>query len=297
MTARKTADAVPSEIPKAANVYQRLAIAKKLVAAHTFTKVKGEGLKFAYLPIDQVKPIVEDAMNEAGLVLLHGPVDTYDVRPSWVSQGQYGGSTTWFHLGGSQTFTWVNIDDPEDTIKVTFYGEARDNSDKTLSKLYTAILKNFYKATFNISDSPKDDTDITEDEVRAERGVCPALDEKRLHVLAEERDVPERFAGVRHARQERAGEQLRELAVAVARGGAVRVERDADAEESRGENATDESRPARMRSAGPVARSAAGIGGRRIRARICGLCVHGARAVRGRRNGGGARCPMLNAEC
>ena len=169
MTARKTADAVPSEIPKAANVYQRLAIAKKLVAAHTFTKVKGEGLKFAYLPIDQVKPIVEDAMNEAGLVLLHGPVDTYDVRPSWVSQGQYGGSTTWFHLGGSQTFTWVNIDDPEDTIKVTFYGEARDNSDKTLSKLYTAILKNFYKATFNISDSPKDDTDNTEDEVRAEK--------------------------------------------------------------------------------------------------------------------------------
>ncbi len=151
------------------NVYQRLSDAKKLVAKATFTKSKGEGLKFSYLPIEQIKPVVEDAMNEAGLVLLFGDLDTYEIRPTWSQPSPYGGGNAqWFHLGGSQTFAWVNIDSPDDRLEMTFTGEAKDNSDKCVSKLYTAILKNFYKQVFNISTDRKDDPDNTEDERRLE---------------------------------------------------------------------------------------------------------------------------------
>ena len=41
------------------NVYQRVSIAKRIVARYTFSKVKGQELKFPYLPIDQVKPGVQ----------------------------------------------------------------------------------------------------------------------------------------------------------------------------------------------------------------------------------------------
>ena len=153
------------------NVYQRLADCKRIVAETAFKKVKGEGLKFAYLPIDQIKPIVEEAMNKAGLVLLRGEIDAENMREPWQQASPYGpGSSTWFHMRGRRSFTWVNIDDPTDRTEPQVYeSEAKDNSDKTFSKLNTAILKAFYKDEFNISDSPKDDTDNTEDELKAER--------------------------------------------------------------------------------------------------------------------------------
>ena len=155
----------------ARNVWQRLADCKRIVAEATFTKVKGEGLKFAYLPIDQVKPIVEDAMVRAGLVLIRGEIEAENMREPWTQASPYGpGSSTWFHIRGRRSFTWVNIDNPADRTDPQVYeSEAKDNSDKTFSKLNTAILKAFYKDEFNISDSPKDDTDNTEDELKAER--------------------------------------------------------------------------------------------------------------------------------
>ena len=152
------------------NVYQRVSMAKRIVARYTFTKIAGKELKFPYLPIDQVKPVVEDAMNKAGLVLLRGDLtDIEDVREPWDVKNDWGAVTHWLHIRAVQEFTWVNIDNPEDRYSQWFQGEAKDNSDKTLSKLYTSILKNFYKAEFNISDSPRDDVDNTEDEVKAER--------------------------------------------------------------------------------------------------------------------------------
>lgn len=158
------------------NVYQRVSIAKRIVAKYTFSKVmpdKGangeQKLKYPYLPIDQVKPVVEDAMNKAGLVLLRGELaGIEDVREPWDAKNDWGGVTHWMHISATQEFTWVNIDNPEDRYTQLFAGEAKDNSDKTLSKLYTSIYKNFIKAEFNISDSPKDDIDNTEDEVKEE---------------------------------------------------------------------------------------------------------------------------------
>lgn len=151
------------------NVYQRISEMKKLVEEATFTKVRGEGLKYAYLPIDQMKPIVESAMNKVGLYLHRGPIEWENMRESWVQNSQWGPST-WFHLYGRRTYQWVNVDNPADRSEPqTYDGEAKDNSDKTLNKLSTAILKSFYKEEFNISESPKDDTDNTEDELKAEK--------------------------------------------------------------------------------------------------------------------------------
>lgn len=156
------------------NVYQRLNLCKRKVGEASFKKVKGEGLKFSYLPIETIKPVVEDAMNEAGLVLEFGKLRTHTYREPYERVGKDYTKTMWFHLDGELEFTWINIDDPKDRITMTFSGEAKDNSDKTISKLYTAIIKNFYKAVFNISTDRKEDTDNTEDEYRDEMAEAEA---------------------------------------------------------------------------------------------------------------------------
>lgn len=151
------------------NVYQRLSECKKIVAKSTFEKRKSDGLKYAYLPMETIQPVVEDAMNEVGLVLVPGELRTKNVRDPWDSASSGGfGTTRWYHIEGELPVTWVNIDSPNDTIRMTFRGEAKDNSDKVVSKVYTAIMKSAYKVIFNISTDRKDDPDNTEDEKKHE---------------------------------------------------------------------------------------------------------------------------------
>lgn len=141
------------------NIYQRRNLAKRTVYGVTFTKVKGQGLKYAYLPIDQVKPVVEKAWNDAGIVVDEVETVITDIREPWDQVSQFGDKSRWYHKQMELTIAMVNMDNPADRVTMTFIGEAKDNSDKVSSKAYTAAIKNFYKLEYNVSDSPKDDAD------------------------------------------------------------------------------------------------------------------------------------------
>ena len=151
------------------NLYQRRNAAKKAVFKHEFKKVQGEGLKFKYLPVEIIKPVVEEAWNDVGIVADVGPLELEDSRDQWDVDSQYGGGKTrWFHCKGSLEITLVNIDNPEDKVSFTVWGEAKDNSDKVINKVYTSAMKNFYKIEFNISEGPKDDTDAIQSDADLE---------------------------------------------------------------------------------------------------------------------------------
>lgn len=145
------------------NIYQRRNLAKIIVRETAFSKVKTEGLKYAYLPIDQIKPVVEAAWNDAGIVMDIRDERVEDVRPPYEKTSQYGDKSVWFHKSMRLKVALVNIDDPEDEYCCVITGEAKDNSDKVFNKLYTAALKNLYKIEFNIAER-KDDTDELQDE-------------------------------------------------------------------------------------------------------------------------------------
>lgn len=162
------------------NIYQRRNAAKKLVYEHEFSKVKTEGLKYKYLPVEQVKPVVEDAWNQAGIVVDIVSTEVEDVREPWEKTSQYDGSTsTWFHMRMTLTFALVNVDCPTDRVEVTVFGEAKDNSDKNLRKLYTAALKNFYMIEFNIAEGPKDDSDATQSDDQLEQETSKRQDKAK----------------------------------------------------------------------------------------------------------------------
>lgn len=146
--------------PTGMNIYQRRNLAKKIARAEgNLRKVKGDGIKYLYLPIEQMKPIAEDAWNRAGIVADVVNTVIEDVLPPEKRTNQYGSTTWWFHQTMELTIVLVNMDDPSDRVTMTFYGEAQDNSDKMTNKLYTNARKNLFMAEFNFAESPKDDTD------------------------------------------------------------------------------------------------------------------------------------------
>lgn len=166
-------------ISSSLNIYQRRNAAKKIVYEHEFSKVKGEGLKYRYLPVEQVKPVVEDAWNEVGIIADIAATEISDVRDPWEKVSQYDGSVSlWFHIRMDLSIALVNVDDPADRVQMTFIGEAKDNSDKVISKAYTAALKNFFKVEFNIAEGPKDDPDATQSDDQLEREAAKSRAEK-----------------------------------------------------------------------------------------------------------------------
>jgi len=145
------------------NLYQRRNAAKKEVYDHEFAKIKTGGLQYAYMPIESIKPIVERAWNNVGIVMDIIGLDVSNVlHPEERTSTGYDGKatkSTWLFVRGTLTLKLVNIDDPQDTFTVEVIGEAKDNSDKVINKVYTSALKNFYKIEFNVSEGPKDDID------------------------------------------------------------------------------------------------------------------------------------------
>lgn len=145
------------------NLHQRLVEAKRIVGETKLKKVdpkKGGGLQYGYLPVSRMKPVVADAEVQAGITRTYGKARIDDVRDPWEVPSNYGGgSTTWHHKMMSLEIILTNADDPDDRLTQTFFGEAKDNSDKVINKLYTSALKNYFKQIYDIAESEEDDTD------------------------------------------------------------------------------------------------------------------------------------------
>lgn len=175
---------------KVMNIYQRRNAAKKEVRAHTFEKISGEGLNYKYLPVETIKPVVEDAWNNAGVVMDILDIEYESLREPWITVSNYGKESMWFHGVYTANIVLVNMDDPEDRCNFIIKADAKDNSDKNYSKAYTAILKNFYKAEFNISEGPKDDPDSLQTDSDIEKANEVTEDKKaRRRKMAQQADA------------------------------------------------------------------------------------------------------------
>ena len=138
------------------NVYSRLAAARaEFTKEANFKKVKTEELRFAYLPIEAAKPLVEKCTSAWGVTIL--PVG-YTVVPErtfkYERQTKYGASEWWYETA-DVTFL---IAGPEDSIELTVRGEAQDktDSDKVVNKVYTMAYKNLVKIVFGYSEGGDD---------------------------------------------------------------------------------------------------------------------------------------------
>lgn len=135
--------------------------------AGDFKKVKTDGLKFAYLPIEAAKPVIEEVTSAAGITIL--PL-SYEIIPEFTfyyeKVNKYDGTKTkWLYQTADVTFSIMG---PEDSIELVVRAEAQDNSDKCINKVYTMAYKNLVKIVFGFAESSKDDADATQVEIPAE---------------------------------------------------------------------------------------------------------------------------------
>lgn len=133
------------------NVYQRMAKACAIIGSQEWVKDMANS-QYKSIPIDAMRAGVRSACVEAGLVHV-GPCDL-DVERVQPAPGE---KTIRFY--GRAVFRYVNIDNPSEIIEFESLGEAMDNGDKGTGKVITNLIKNHYKAAFDIGELGKDDID------------------------------------------------------------------------------------------------------------------------------------------
>ena len=131
------------------NVYQRMVKAAEIIGSQQWVKDMANN-QFKSIPIDAMRNGVRAACVKVGLVHI-GPVDIeYNLSRS-------DERTT--KIMGTCKFVYVNADNPDESIEYESMGEAMDNGDKCVGKFITNLIKNHYKAAFDIGEQGKDDID------------------------------------------------------------------------------------------------------------------------------------------
>lgn len=150
-----------------AGLYTRLAAARKAFQERAdFSKVMTDELKYAYLPIEQAKPVIEAVTAEQEITIIpisyrviEGEEYTYHYMREKTYPSGYVSQTKWFYQTAEVTFL---IASPDGEIEIPILAEAQDSSDKCVSKLYTAAYKNLVKILFGFAESSKDDADASQ---------------------------------------------------------------------------------------------------------------------------------------
>ena len=191
-------------------IYARLARARAEFQENAnFIKVQPDkggnklgGLKYPYLPVEQAKPVIERATAAQGITIIPDKIK-FDEREgksyTYEKKSKYDDTVTkWIYMTAKVKF---KIACPTEIIEIPVWAEAQDNSDKCISKLYTAAYKNLVKILFGFAESPKDDFDATQEEipsgcsgfvtaeqmVKAESKVDPKVAEQEAKVKAEKK--------------------------------------------------------------------------------------------------------------
>ena len=139
------------------SIDERLAKARaEFQEVGNFSKVKTDGLKFAYLPIEQAKPIIEQVTAKNGITILPMSFEIVEGMTKREDKtNSYGNVTSWLYMTANVTF---RIASPEESIDLDIMAEAQDNSDKCINKVYTMAYKNLVKIVFGFAESGKDDS-------------------------------------------------------------------------------------------------------------------------------------------
>ena len=185
------------------NVYRRMSKACEIIDGMEWVKDMSN-TQYKSVPIDKMRAGVRKACIMAGLVHL-GPENIEIERDR---------TDRTFRLTATCTFRYINIDNPEEVIVCESVGEAMDNGDKGTAKVVSNLIKNHYKAQFDIGEQGKDDIDsYSNEELYAEADRI----EKNRQNLRKEATQDSFFGGAKKKKpsESRDTEQMRQTILTV----------------------------------------------------------------------------------
>jgi len=134
------------------NIHQKLIQVRQSVP---YLKKDQDGYKFKYVSSSNTLGALREKMDEMNLLLVPRIV-RIRVSDHTTSKGGHEYFTEiWAH------FTWVNAEEPEETIKCPWYGQGLDSGEKGVGKAATYAEKYFLLKFFNIA-TDKDDPDANQ---------------------------------------------------------------------------------------------------------------------------------------
>ncbi|WP_380146799.1 ERF family protein [Kurthia populi] len=134
------------------NLFQKLVEVRKHIPT---LRKDGNGYKYSYVTGSQILAGIQDSMNNLG-ILLFPRVDTQNVEKEEVTTGK-GKTSTQFRVYGKMTYTWINADNPTETLEVPFmYGAINEDVAKAIGSALTYAERYFLIKSFNL---PTDNED------------------------------------------------------------------------------------------------------------------------------------------
>lgn len=147
------------------NIYQKLIEIRKSVPYLKKEATSGSGsFGYNYTSSSQVLGAVRQKMDEINVLLVTRIVDKrINTREK---QNSKGGVAITYELELDLEFTWINADNPDETIVVQWFGAGVDTGDsaKSLGKALTYAEKYFMLKEFNIA-TDNDDPDFFQGKV------------------------------------------------------------------------------------------------------------------------------------
>jgi hypothetical protein len=144
------------------NIYEKLIEVRKTVP---YLQKENSGNQYNYVSSSQVLANVRTKMDELGLLLIPKVTDSNVIADTVVnvdkdkSGNEKNKHTTTYFTELKMLFTWVNAEEPKETIECPWYGQGVDIAgEKGVGKAMTYAEKYFMLKFFNIA-TDKDDPD------------------------------------------------------------------------------------------------------------------------------------------
>lgn len=149
------------------NIYEKLIEVRKTVP---YLKKEAKGYQFNYTSSSQVLGNLKAKMDELGLLLvpnITGKKVTPDIYEKIDNKGNPKRTVDYF-TEIDVTFTWINVEKPEEQISCSWYGQGVDTAgEKGVGKALTYAEKYFMLKFFNIP-TDSDDPDSFQKKVGVE---------------------------------------------------------------------------------------------------------------------------------
>jgi len=154
------------------NIYQKLIEVRKAVP---YLKKDEKGYQFKFVSSSQVLGTLKAKMDSLGLLLVPQLVNK-TVSDHTTKDGGHN-----YFTEIEMEYTWINAENPQETITCKWYGQGLDSGEKGVGKAYTYSEKYFLLKFFNIP-TDKDDPDAFQSKVGSKVVSEPITKDQTLEI-------------------------------------------------------------------------------------------------------------------
>ena len=125
---------------------------------------------FAFHKIDDVEAVLKPLFHKHGVMAI----------PTLREPMEFSPNGSWNIATAHVEVTFVNVDNPDDVVTVSFPGQGFDKQDKAAGKAISYACKNAYLSVFHLKGQPDVEADLAMKQQALDRLEAPQADRRRF---------------------------------------------------------------------------------------------------------------------